>query len=168
MVDRGEIRKVGRQIKLPWSKAVEIAAKSLKTRFGRSLVTTASIVLAIAFLMSILTGTTLVTSLKTEPVRHAVRLRERSRKAREGAELEGVAFPDDATVESVRREIGALEEQLSGKVAALEKRLFQAELAAANAKLAVLPPTPRPQVASRRQSTAMEAASRDLKDAASK
>jgi hypothetical protein len=69
LVDEHEMRGVGKQIRLPWSKAIEIAVKSLKIRFGRSLVTTASIVLAIAFLMSILTGTTLVGSLRTRPAR---------------------------------------------------------------------------------------------------
>ena len=56
IVDETEMHKVGKQIKLPWSKAVEIAIKSMKIRFGRSLVTTASIILAIAFLMSVWTG----------------------------------------------------------------------------------------------------------------
>jgi hypothetical protein len=40
-----------KQIVLPWSKAVEIAVESLKVRFGRSLITSASIALATAFFM---------------------------------------------------------------------------------------------------------------------
>ncbi len=47
---------VKRQITLPLSKAVEIAYKSIRQRLGRSLVVTSGIVLALAFLMSILTN----------------------------------------------------------------------------------------------------------------
>ena len=54
----------GRQIVLPLSKAVEIALRSLKIRFGRSLITTSGIILAIAFLMSVWSGADIVTSLK--------------------------------------------------------------------------------------------------------
>ena len=54
----------GRQIVLPLSKAVEIALRSLKIRFGRSLITTRGIILAIAFLMSVWSGADIVTSLK--------------------------------------------------------------------------------------------------------
>jgi putative ABC transport system permease protein len=43
----------GRTISLPMSKALEISLRSLKIRFGRSLITTSGIVLAIAFLMSV-------------------------------------------------------------------------------------------------------------------
>lgn len=43
--------KVGRQMQLPWGKAVEISFKSLRVRFGRSMLTVSSIILAIAFLM---------------------------------------------------------------------------------------------------------------------
>ena len=54
----------GREIVLPLSKAVEIALRSLKIRFGRSLITTSGIILAIAFLMSVWSGADIVTSLK--------------------------------------------------------------------------------------------------------
>ena len=54
----------GRKIVLPLSKAVEIALRSLKVRFGRSLITTSGIILAIAFLMSVWSGGDIVTSLK--------------------------------------------------------------------------------------------------------
>ena len=43
----------GRKIILPMSRAVEISMRSLKIRFGRSLITTSGVVLAIAFLMSV-------------------------------------------------------------------------------------------------------------------
>jgi ABC-type antimicrobial peptide transport system permease subunit len=47
---------VQRQQSLPWSKAVEIAYKSIRMRLSRSLLVTSGIVLALAFLMSILAG----------------------------------------------------------------------------------------------------------------
>ncbi|HSV13337.1 MAG TPA: FtsX-like permease family protein, partial [Tepidisphaeraceae bacterium] len=46
---------IQRQIVLPMSKAVEIAYKSLRLRLSRSLLVTSGIILALAFLMSILT-----------------------------------------------------------------------------------------------------------------
>ena len=45
--------KIGKQVVLPSSKAIEISVKSIKTRLGRSMITAGGIVLAIAFLMSI-------------------------------------------------------------------------------------------------------------------
>jgi len=45
--------KIGKQVVLPMSKAVEISVKSIKTRLGRSMITASGIILAIAFLMSI-------------------------------------------------------------------------------------------------------------------
>jgi hypothetical protein len=42
--------RIGKQIRLPLSKAVEISLKSLKVRFWRSMLTVSSIILAIAFL----------------------------------------------------------------------------------------------------------------------
>src|SRR5687768_3211967 len=47
---------VGRQIKLPLSKAAEIAWQSIRLRLARSLLVTSGIVLSLAFLMSILTS----------------------------------------------------------------------------------------------------------------
>ena len=63
----GENVKVGRQIVLPWRKAIEIAAGSIKTRFWRSMITMSSIILAIAFLMSIWTATSIVGAQKRLP-----------------------------------------------------------------------------------------------------
>jgi len=54
----------GREIVLPMSKAVEISIRSLKIRFGRSLITTSGIILAIAFLMSVWSSNALIGSLK--------------------------------------------------------------------------------------------------------
>ena len=43
----------GREIVLPMSKAVEISFRSLKIRFGRSLLTTSGVVIVIDFVMSV-------------------------------------------------------------------------------------------------------------------
>ena len=59
--------KIGSQIVLPLSKAIEISLKSLKVRFWRSLITMSSIILAIAFLMSIWATTAVVASLRSGP-----------------------------------------------------------------------------------------------------
>ena len=56
--------KIGRLIVLPWSKAIEIAVKSIKVRFWRSMITMSSVILAIAFLMSIWTSTCVNLGLK--------------------------------------------------------------------------------------------------------
>ncbi len=138
IVDETEMRKVGKQIKLPWSKAVEIAVKSMKIRFGRSLVTTASIVLAIAFLMSILTSTTLITSLKTEPIRQVILHREIHEKAQQGFDV-SLAFPEDLALEPTRERVQELDKAVKApKISALDKRLGQAELAVAKLELDVL------------------------------
>jgi len=46
------------------SKAVEISLRSLKIRFGRSLITTSGVILAIAFLMSVWSNNEIVASLR--------------------------------------------------------------------------------------------------------
>ena len=55
---------VGRQIKLPLSKAAEIAWQSIRLRLARSLLVTSGIVLALAFLMSILTTEAMIDSMR--------------------------------------------------------------------------------------------------------
>jgi predicted lysophospholipase L1 biosynthesis ABC-type transport system permease subunit len=55
---------VGRQIKLPLSKAAEIAWQSIRLRLSRSLVVTSGIVLSLAFLMSILASEAMTDSLR--------------------------------------------------------------------------------------------------------
>jgi putative ABC transport system permease protein len=54
----------GRTIALPMSKALEISLRSLKIRFGRSLITTSGIILAIAFLMSVWSQNEIIGSLR--------------------------------------------------------------------------------------------------------
>ncbi len=55
---------VQRQRNLPLSKAVEIAWKSIRLRLGRSLLVTSGIILALAFLMAILTFDAITDSLR--------------------------------------------------------------------------------------------------------
>ena len=55
---------VQRQISLPLSKATEIAYKSIRQRLSRSLLVTSGIVLALAFLMSILTTDAILASMR--------------------------------------------------------------------------------------------------------
>lgn len=55
---------VQRQRALPWSKAVEIAYKSIRLRLSRSLLVTSGIVLALAFLMSILAGEAMIKGMR--------------------------------------------------------------------------------------------------------
>ena len=64
MTPSADRKSIGTQVNLPLSKAVEISFNSVKIRFGRSLITVSGIVLAIAFLMSIWTSSTIVGSLK--------------------------------------------------------------------------------------------------------
>jgi putative ABC transport system permease protein len=54
----------GREITLPFSKAIEISISNLRIRFGRSLITTSGVVLAIAFLMSVWSSNEIVDSLR--------------------------------------------------------------------------------------------------------
>ncbi|MBK34226.1 MAG: hypothetical protein CME26_01700 [Gemmatimonadetes bacterium] len=56
--------RIGTQVNLPLSKAVEISFNSVKIRFGRSLITVSGIVLAIAFLMSIWVNTDIINGIK--------------------------------------------------------------------------------------------------------
>lgn len=56
---------IQRQISLPLSKAVEIAWQNIRLRLSRSLLVTSGIVLALAFLMAILTSDAIVRSMRT-------------------------------------------------------------------------------------------------------
>ncbi len=49
-------REINRQIELPFSEAVRISFQSLKIRFWRSMITTAGILLSIAFLVATMSG----------------------------------------------------------------------------------------------------------------
>ncbi len=62
-MEKQQEKNIERQIVLPLSKAVEISYKSLRIRFWRSIITTGSIVLGIAFLASIFTTNLIVEGL---------------------------------------------------------------------------------------------------------
>jgi len=51
---------IGKQIVLPWRKSIQICAGGIRTRLGRSVVTLLGVVLAIAFLMSVMTSRVIV------------------------------------------------------------------------------------------------------------
>jgi cell division protein FtsX len=57
-------KSVGRQVTLPLRKAAQIAWQSIRMRLARSLLVTAGIVLAIAFLMSVLTTEAMTDSMR--------------------------------------------------------------------------------------------------------
>ncbi len=57
--------KIGKQIVLPLSKAVEISLRGLRVRFWRSLITVSGIILAIAFMVSIGAGSAVLTGVWT-------------------------------------------------------------------------------------------------------
>ena len=52
----GRSRAISRQVVLPFRKALEISLRSIQVRFFRSLITVASLVLAVAFFSCVLTG----------------------------------------------------------------------------------------------------------------
>lgn len=62
-IRRGEIR---RQIVLPFSKSLEIAFKSLKVRFFRSLITVGSLMLAVSFLAYVLVNLDIASGIYTQ------------------------------------------------------------------------------------------------------
>jgi len=102
--------KIGKQIVLPLSRAVEISLKSLRIRFWRSMITVSSIILAIAFLSSILVGTTMTQALKEKPERIVKRLSSRYEKARQLKAANDLLAA--AENEELRRKIARLEEEL--------------------------------------------------------
>ncbi|HUT33414.1 MAG TPA: FtsX-like permease family protein [Planctomycetota bacterium] len=90
--------RIGKQMMLPWSKAFEIALKSIKVRFWRSMITMSSIVLAIAFLMSIWTSTAITMSLSLGPQREIDAIKARLAVVREAIKG-GAGAPTRAEVE---------------------------------------------------------------------
>jgi hypothetical protein len=100
----GEPR-IGKQIVLPWSKAIEIAAKSVKVRFWRSMITMSSIVLAIAFLMSIWTSTAITASLAVGPRLDIDVLESRRDAVRAAADPVGA----ELSFEELKQKVGARE-----------------------------------------------------------
>ena len=60
------MEQIGKQIRLPFRRALQIALAGIRIRFGRSLVTVSGVVLGIAFLMSNLTGQLIKQSIAEE------------------------------------------------------------------------------------------------------
>jgi len=149
--------RIGKQIVLPWSKAIEIAAKSIKTRFWRSMITMSSIVLAIAFLMSIWTSTAIVASLAIGPERdieavkrdlhavYATLLTEWRGLARSAIDrAPGAPSADEAKkqlAKPIEQAVKAAERQVATKRQAMadapedERGKLQSEIAALQAKM---------------------------------
>ena len=59
--------RIGKQIVLPLSKALEISLKSLRTRFWRSMITMSGIILAIAFLSFVWTSSEIQRRIQSLP-----------------------------------------------------------------------------------------------------
>jgi hypothetical protein len=59
----GKPDRIARQVVLPFRKSLEISIKSIQVRFFRSMITVASLVLAVAFLSFILTGSNVAAGL---------------------------------------------------------------------------------------------------------
>ena len=60
------MEQIGKQIRLPFRRALQIALSGIRIRFGRSLITVSGVVLGIAFLMSNLTGQLIKQSIAKE------------------------------------------------------------------------------------------------------
>ena len=60
------MEQIGKQVRLPFRRALQIALSGIRIRFGRSLVTVSGVVLGIAFLMSNLTGQLIKQSIAQE------------------------------------------------------------------------------------------------------
>lgn len=58
-----EKKKIEKQLILPLSHAFNMSIRSIKIRFGRSIIVTASIILGIAFLMSVLSSNAFITGI---------------------------------------------------------------------------------------------------------
>jgi ABC-type lipoprotein release transport system permease subunit len=92
----------GREIVLPFSKAIEISLRSLKIRFGRSLITTSGIVLAIAFLMSVWSSNDLVASMRDANKSELNLLLQKNGIETVTAEMAGTSSEAQARIEEER------------------------------------------------------------------
>ena len=115
----------GREIVLPMSKAVEISFRSLKIRFGRSLITTSGVILAIAFLMSVWSSNEIVSSLRNADKSEINLLLQKN-----GIET-GVTEAGDASAEAKAR----LEEERSKQTWLISLSLLVCVVGIANAML---------------------------------
>ena len=115
----------GREIVLPMSKAVEISFRSLKIRFGRSLITTSGVILAIAFLMSVWSNNEIVSSLRNADKSEINLLLQKN-----GIET-GVTEAGDASAEAKAR----MEEEQSKQTWLISLSLLVCVVGIANAML---------------------------------
>lgn len=93
---------IERQIVLPVSKAVEIAWKSIRLRLSRSLLVTSGIVLALAFLVSILASDAVVEGMRRW-IAHADQSEEFAQLRERRAQLEGELAPLRQAVRAAAR-----------------------------------------------------------------
>jgi len=75
LLEGSQVR-IGKQIVLPLSKAVEISLRGVKVRFWRSLITMSGIILAIAFMVSVWVGGAVLEGLRSPAVRDREVIRE--------------------------------------------------------------------------------------------
>ncbi len=115
----------GREIVLPMSKAVEISFRSLKIRFGRSLITTSGVILAIAFLMSVWSNNEIISSLRNADKSEINLLLQKN-----GIET-GVAEAGDSSAEAQAR----MEEERSKQTWLISLSLLVCVVGIANAML---------------------------------
>jgi ABC-type lipoprotein release transport system permease subunit len=115
----------GREIVLPMSKAVEISFRSLKIRFGRSLITTSGVVLAIAFLMSVWSSNEIVSSLRSADKSEINLLLQKN-----GIET-GITEAGDASAEAM----GRMQEERSKQTWLISLSLLVCVVGIANAML---------------------------------
>jgi ABC-type lipoprotein release transport system permease subunit len=115
----------GREIVLPMSKAVEISFRSLKIRFGRSLITTSGVVLAIAFLMSVWSNNEIVSSLRSADKSEINLLLQKN-----GIET-GITEAGDASAEAM----GRMQEERSKQTWLISLSLLVCVVGIANAML---------------------------------
>jgi len=115
----------GREIVLPMSKAVEISFRSLKIRFGRSLITTSGVILAIAFLMSVWSNNEIVSSLRNADKSEINLLLQKN-----GIET-GITEADDASAEAM----GRIQEERSKQTWLISLSLLVCVVGIANAML---------------------------------
>jgi hypothetical protein len=116
--------RIGKQIMLPWTKAVEIAAKSVQVRFGRSMITMSSIVLAIAFLMSIWTSTAIVAALGLGPGRDLAAMDKQIAVLRQAGEDPAA---QEQAVEQLAAQLPPAKDRVEETLADLEDQLEEAE-----------------------------------------
>jgi cell division protein FtsX len=119
---------IKRQPMLPLSKAVEIAWKSIRLRLSRSLLVTSGIVLALAFLMSILTSEAFINGMRRWIENPGISVsREQQQSLSESLRQKRTAV-QDAAAESQkkkppRREAWKAEEALGKPLAEIQKEL---------------------------------------------